>query len=56
MHESMFNQLANALMSEEFCLTLSKFTKGVCQIVPKAELLETKLNNTTIAKNSRKAH
>ena len=55
MRESMFNQLANAPMPEEFCQTWTKFAKGACQVAQKAELLETGLNNTTAAENGRKA-
>ena len=55
MRESMFNQLASARMPEEFCQTWAKFAKGACQIAQKAELLETRLNNTNAAKNARKA-
>lgn len=54
MRESMFNQLASAPMPEEFRQTWAKFAKGACQIAQKAELLETRLNNTTAAENARK--
>ncbi len=53
--ESMFNQLANAPMPEEFRQTWTKFAKDACQVAQKAELLETKLNNTNAAENPRKA-
>ena len=55
MSESMFNQLASALLPEEFHLTWSKFAKGACQAAQRAKLLEAKLNSTTAAKNARKA-
>ncbi len=55
MPESMFNQLANAFMPEEFRKTWTKFAKGECQVAQKAELLETKLNNTTTVENAQKA-
>ena len=42
-------------MPEEFRQTLTKFAKGVCQVAQQAELLETRLNNTTTAENARKA-
>lgn len=32
MRESVFNQLTNALMPEEFCQTWAKFAKSACQI------------------------
>ena len=53
--ESMFNQLASAPMREEFRQTCAKIAKGACQIAQKAELLETRLNNTNAAENARKA-
>ena len=52
MHESVFNQLANAPMPEEFRQTSAEFAKGACQMAQKAELLETRLNNTTAAENA----
>ena len=55
MRESMFNQLACAPLPEELRQTWSKFAKGACQVAQKAELLETRLNNTTTAENARKA-
>ena len=54
MREFIFNQLANVPMPEEFRQTWTKFAKGACQVAQKAELLETRLNNTT-AENARKA-
>ena len=42
-------------MPEEFRQTWAKFAKGVCQIAQKAELFETRLNNTSAAENARKA-
>ena len=47
--EFMFNQLASAPMPEEFGQTWAKFAKGACQVAQKAELLETRLDNTTAA-------
>ena len=57
MRESMFNQLAHhgPVMTEGFRQTWSKFAKGACQAVQKAELLEAKLNNTTAAEKAQKA-
>ena len=51
----MVNQLANSPMPEEFRQTWTKFAKGACQVAQKAELLETRLSNTTAAENAWKA-
>ena len=48
----MFNQLANAPMPKEFCQTWAKLAKGECHIAQRAELLETRLNNTNAAENA----
>lgn len=52
--ESMFNQLANAPMPEEFRQTWTKFANGACPVAQKAELLETRLNNSTATENAQK--
>lgn len=54
MRESMVNQLSSAPMPEEFRQTWAKFAKGACLAAQKAELYETKLNETTAAENARK--
>ena len=51
----MVNQLVNSPMPEEFRQTWTKFAKGACQVAQKAELLETRLSNTTAAENAWKA-
>lgn len=37
MRKFMFNQLANTLISQEFCETWTKFAKSVCQVAQKAD-------------------
>ena len=42
-------------MPEEFRQTWAKFAKGACLVAQKAELYETKLNETTAAENAWKS-
>lgn len=50
----MFNQLLNTPIPKEYSLTWLIVAKDECQIVQKAKLLETNLDNTITAKNVRK--
>lgn len=51
----MINQLWSTLIPKEFRQTWVKFAKGVYLAVQKAELYETKWNETTAVKNARKS-
>ena len=53
--ESMFNQIASRHLPEELLPTWSKFAKGVVVMAQKEELLETRPNGITAAKNAQKA-
>lgn len=53
--ESMFNQMTSGHLPEELLPTWSKFAKGVVVMAQKGELLETRLNGITAAKNAQKA-